>query len=129
MLLSLLIILSAFPSTVFAATYITDMNSNAKFGVIEGSLDDYGHEMHYSTYDGKTYIVFCVQYGKTSPNGSTYEYGKEFKKYLNRSGDLYERIADYIAFGYTLQYGDGLPSTTSEWKAACCSQQFVWETL
>ena len=105
------------------------MNSNAKFGVIEGSLDDYGHEMHYSTYDGKTYIVFCVQYGKTSPNGSTYEYGKEFKKYLNRSGDLYERIADYIAFGYTLQYGDGLPSTTSEWKAACCTQQFVWETL
>lgn len=129
MLLSLLIILSAFPSTVFAATYITDMNSNAKFGVIEGSLDDYGHEMHYSTYDGKTYIVFCVQYGKTSPDGSTYEYGKEFKKYLNRSGDLYERIADYIAFGYTLQYGDGLPSTTSEWKAACCTQQFVWETL
>lgn len=129
MLLSLLIILSAFPSTVFAATYITDMNSNAKFGVIEGSLDDYGHEMHYSTYDGKTYIVFCVQYGKTSPNGSTYEYGKEFKKYLNRSVDLYERIADYIAFGYTLQYGDGLPSTTSEWKAACCTQQFVWETL
>ena len=129
MLLSLLIVLSAFPSTVFAATYITDMNSNAKFGVIEGSLDDYGHEMHYSTYDGKTYIVFCVQYGKTSPNGSTYEYGKEFKKYLNRSGDLYERIADYIAFGYTLQYGDGLPSTTSEWKAACCTQQFVWETL
>lgn len=129
MLLSLLIILSAFPSTVFAATYITDINSNAKFGVIEGSLDDYGHEMHYSTYDGKTYIVFCVQYGKTSPNGSTYEYGKEFKKYLNRSGDLYERIADYIAFGYTLQYGDGLPSTTAEWKAACCTQQFVWETL
>lgn len=129
MLLSLLIVLSAFPSTVFAATYITDMNSNAKFGVIEGSLDDYGHEMHYSTYDGKTYIVFCVQYGKTSPNGSTYEYGKEFKKYLNRSGDLYERIADYIAFGYTLKYGDGLPSTTAEWKAACCTQQFVWETL
>ncbi|WP_297128791.1 SpaA isopeptide-forming pilin-related protein [uncultured Eubacterium sp.] len=129
MLLSLLIVLSAFPSTVFAATYITDMNSNAKFGVIEGSLDDYGHEMHYSTYDGKTYIVFCVQYGKTSPNGSTYEYGKEFKKYLNRSSDLYERIADYIAFGYTLQYGDGLPSTTAEWKAACCTQQFVWETL
>ena len=129
MLLSLLIVLSAFPSTVFAATYITDMNSNAKFGVIEGSLDDYGHEMHYSTYDGKTYIVFCVQYGKTSPNGSTYEYGKEFKKYLNRSGDLYERIAYYIAFGYTLQYGDGLPSTTAEWKAACCTQQFVWETL
>ena len=129
LILSLLIVLSVFPSTVFAATYITDMNSNAKFGVVSGSYDKYGHEMHYSTYDGKTYIVFCCQFGVTSPDGSTYEYGTEFKKYLNRSGDLYEKIADYIAFGYTLQYGDGLPSTTAEWKAACCTQQFVWETL
>lgn len=114
MLLSLLIILSVFPTTVFAADYITDMNSNAKFGVISGSLDKYGHEMHYSTYDGKTYIVFCVQYGKTSPDGSTYEYGKDFKKYVNREGATYEKIADYIAFGYTLQHGDGLPSTKQE---------------
>ena len=129
MLLSLLIILSVFPSTVFAATYITDMNSDAKFGVIDGSFDKYGHEMHYAKYDGSTYILFCCQYGITSPDGSTYEYGKEFKKYLNRSGDLYEKIADYIAFGYTLQYGDGLPNTKEEWIAACCTQQFVWETL
>lgn len=129
MLLSLLIILSVFPTTVFAADYITDMNSNAKFGVISGSLDKYGHEMHYSTYDGKTYIVFCVQYGKTSPDGSTYEYGKDFKKYVNREGATYEKIADYIAFGYTLQHGDGLPSTKQEWIDACCTQQFVWETL
>ncbi len=129
MLLTLLIILSAFPATVFAADYITDINSNAKFGVISGSLDKYGHEMHYSTYDGKTYIVFCVQYGKTSPDGSTYEYGKDFKKYVNREGDTYEKIADYIAFGYTLQHGDGLPNTKQEWIDACCTQQFVWETL
>ena len=128
-LLSLLIILSVFPTTVFASTFITDMNSDAKFGVINGTLDKYGHEMHYSTYDGKTYIVFCVQYGKTSPNGSTYEYGKDFVKYVNRSGDTYRKIADYIAFGYTLQYGDSLPNSKEEWIAACCTQQFVWETL
>lgn len=128
-LLSLLIILSVFPTTVFASTFITDMNSDAKFGVISGTLDKYGHEMHYSTYDGKTYIVFCVQYGKTSPDGSTYKYGKDFVKYVNRSGDTYRKIADYIAFGYTLQYGDGLPNTKAEWIAACCTQQFVWETL
>lgn len=128
-ILSLLIILSVFPTTVFAADYITDMNSNAKFGVISGSYDKYGHEMHYSTYDGATYIVFCVQYGKTSPDGRTYEYGKDFKKYVNREGDTYEKIADYIAFGYTLQHGDGLPNTKQEWINACCTQQFVWETL
>lgn len=129
MLMALMICLSAFPITSFAANYITDMNSDAQFGVISGTLDKYGHELHYAKYDGKTYIVFCVQYGKTSPNGSTYEYGKEFKTYLNRSGELYEKIADYIAFGYTLQHGDGLPNTKQEWIDACCTQQFVWETL
>ena len=129
MLMALMICLSAFPITSFASTFITDMNSDAQFGVISGTLDKYGHEMHYAKYDGKTYIVFCVQYGKTSPNGSTYEYGKDFKKYVNREGSTYEKIADYIAFGYTLQYGDGLPNTKEEWIAACCTQQYVWEEL
>ena len=127
--MSLLIILSAFPLTSFASTFITDMNSNAQFGVVSGSYNDYGHEMHYAKYDGKTYITFCCQWGVTSPDGSTYEYGKDFVKYVNRSGDTYRKIADYIAFGYTLQYGDGLPNTKEEWIAACCTQQFVWETL
>lgn len=129
MLLSLLIIISKFPATVYASTFITDMKSDAEFGIVSGSYDKYGHEMHYAKYDGKTYIVFCVQYGKTSPTGTTYEYGKDFVKYVNRSGDTYRKIADYIAFGYTLQYGDGLPNTKAEWIAACCTQQFVWETL
>lgn len=129
MLLSLLIIISTFPATVYASTFITDMNSDAEFGVVSGSYDKYGHEMHYSKYDGKTYIVFCVEYGKTSPTGTTYKYGTDFKKYVNREGATYEKIADYIAFGYTLQYGDGLPNTKAEWIAACCTQQFVWETL
>lgn len=129
MLMALMICLSAFPITSFASTFITDMHSDAQFGVISGTLDKYGHEMHYAKYDGKTYIVFCVQYGKTSPNGSTYEYGKDFKKYVNREGSTYEKIADYIAFGYTLQHGDGLPNTKQEWIDACCTQQFVWETL
>lgn len=129
MLMALIIVLSAFPITSFASTFITDMNSDAQFGVISGSYDKYGHEMHYAKYDGRTYIVFCVQYGITSPDGSTYEYGKEFKKYVNREGDTYEKIADYIAFGYTLQHGDGLPNTKQEWIDACCTQQFVWETL
>lgn len=129
MLMALMICLSAFPITSFASTFITDMNSDAQFGVISGTLDKYGHEMHYAKYDGKTYIVFCVQYGKTSPNGSTYEYGKDFKKYVNREGSTYEKIADYIAFGYTLHHGDGLPNTKQEWIDACCTQQFVCACL
>ena len=129
LLMTVLIALSAFPITSYAGEFITNMNSDAEFGVVSGSHDRYGHEMHYAKYDGKTYIVFCCEYGTTSPSGSTYKYGDDFKKYYNRSGATYEKIADYIAFGYTLQYGDGLPSNKNEWIAACCTQQFVWETL
>lgn len=129
MLMSLLIILSAFPLTSFASTYITDMNSNAQFGVVSGSYENYGHEMHYAKYDGKTYITFCCQWGVTSPDGSTYKYGSDFKTYVNNKGDTFDTIATYIAFGYTLQHGDGLPNTKQEWIDACCTQQFVWETL
>lgn len=129
LLMTVLIALSAFPITSYAGEFITNMNSDAEFGVVSGSYDKYGHEMHYAKYDGKTYIVFCCEYGTTSPSGSTYKYGDDFKKYYNRSGATYEKIADYIAFGYTLQYGDGLPSNKNEWIAACCTQQFVWEIL
>ncbi|MGN0523796.1 MAG: collagen binding domain-containing protein, partial [Eubacterium sp.] len=129
MLLAIIMVIGAFPITSFAGTYITDMNSDANFGVVSGSYSDYGHELHYAKYDGKTYIVFCAQYGKTSPNGSSYEFGKDFKAYVNNYGDTYKQIAKYISFGYTMQYGDGLPSTKAEKIAACCTQQYVWETL
>lgn len=129
MLLAIIMVIGAFPITSFAGTYITDMNSDANFGVVSGSYSDYRHELHYAKYDGKTYIVFCAQYGKTSPNGSSYEFGKDFKTYVNNYGDTYKQIAKYISFGYTMQYGDGLPSTKAEKIAACCTQQYVWETL
>ncbi len=128
MLMSLLIILSAFPLTSFGA-YITDMNSDAQFGVVSGSYEKYGHEMHYAKYDGRTYLTFCCQWGVKSPNGSTYEYGNDFRTYVNNYGSTYDEIAKYVAFGYTMQYGDGLPSSKSEWIAACCTQQYVWEKL
>lgn len=129
MFLAIIMVIGAFPITSFAGTYITDMNSDANFGVVSGSYSDYGHELHYAKYNGKTYIVFCAQYGKTSPNGSSYEFGKDFKTYVNNYGDTYKQIAKYISFGYTMQYGDGLPSTKAEKIAACCTQQYVWETL
>ena len=128
MLMALVICLSAFPITSFAA-YITDMNSDAQFGIVSGSYEKYGHEMHYAKYDGRTYLTFCCQWGVKSPDGSTYEYNKDFVKYVNRSSSTYKDIADHIAFGYTMLYGDGLPSSKNEWIAACCAQQYAWETL
>lgn len=68
-----LILLSSIPLKAFAL-FITDMNSDAQFGVVSGSLAEYGHELHYSNYDGTTYLLFCTQYGIKSPNGSTYTF-------------------------------------------------------
>ena len=89
MLMALIICLSAFPLTSFGA-YITDMNSNAQFGVVSGSYEKYGHEMHYAKYDGKTYLTFCCQWGVKSPDGSTYEYGSDFRTYVNNYGSTYD---------------------------------------
>lgn len=119
-----IIVLSSLPITTFAA-YITDMNSNAQFGVVSGSLGTYGHELHYATYDGRTYLLFCSQYGETSPSGGTYTYNSQFIAQLNNSS--YKKIAEYIYFGYTSKHGDGLPTTVEARRDACATQQFVWE--
>ena len=92
-----------------------------------GVWEHIGHEMHYANYDGVTYLLFCAQYGKTSPNGGTYVYDTQFKVQLNSGA--YHKIAEYIYFGYTMKYGTGLPTTTEAKIAACSTQQFVWEYI
>lgn len=59
LLLLVLTLCTAIPINTFAA-FITDINSNAKFGVISGSLSKTNHELHYANYDGQNYIVFCT---------------------------------------------------------------------
>ena len=46
-ILLVLTLCSSLPISSFA-TFITDINSNATFGVISGSLSAYGHELHYA---------------------------------------------------------------------------------
>jgi len=111
------------------ASYITDMNSNANFGVINNSLNEYGHELHYTIYDNSTYILFCSQYGETSPGGGIYAYNSDFEIQFNTQKQGYEKIAEYIYFGYTMKYGTGLPNSVEAKRAACSTQQFVWEYI
>ena len=127
-LLLVLILLSSIPINAFAA-FITDMNSDAQFGVISGSLTEYGHELHYSNYDGTTYLLFCTQYGMKSPNGSSYSFNGDFVTQYKAQRSEYEKIAEYIYFGYTSKHGMGLPTNASAKKDACCTQQFVWEYI
>lgn len=123
-----LILINAIPINVFAA-FITDINSNAEFGVVGGSLAEYGHELHYANYDGAIYLLFCTQFGKKSPNGSTYEYGNDFLAEFKANRPEYQNMAEMIYFGYAMNYGMGLPSNNDAKTAAACTQQFVWETL
>ena len=95
-------------------------------GIIDGTLDKLGHEMHYAKYQGTSYIAFCVQYDITSP-GDTFTVGDDVQVVHNASD--YEKIAKMIFFGYTSKYGTSLPSTTAQWQAACATQQYVWEYI
>ena len=124
----ILMLINAMPISAFA-TFITDINSDATFGVISGSLSEYGHELHYANYDGSTYIAFCTQFGKTSPTGRDYAFNNEFYAEYKENRPEYERIAEMIYFGYTMNYGLGIPSSTEAKKAACATQQYVWEYI
>lgn len=124
----IVILFTSLPVNTFA-TFITDMNSNAQFGVISGSLANYGHELHYANYDGQTYLMFCTQYGTTSPDGSNYVYNGDFIVQYKNNLPQYEKIAEMIYFGYTMNYGLGIPSSTESIRAMCCTQQYVWESL
>ena len=83
------------PISAFAK-YITEIDDDAKFGVVSGSYSDYGHELHYAKYDSKTYLVFCAQYGETSPGGGTYEYDEDFKVELTEDRKSYKKICEMI---------------------------------
>ncbi len=124
----MLILLTSLPIQTFA-TFITDINSNAQFGVISGSLANYGHELHYANYAGVGYMAFCTQYGVKSPNGSEYVYNGDFIVHYKNTLPHYEKIAEMIYFGYTMHYGYGIPTSPDAIRAACCTQQWVWEYI
>ena len=125
--LMLVLIFLSCSQTSSLAAYITDLNSNASFGVVPGSYDEYWHEMHYADYDGARYALFCLQYDTLSPNGREYEFNSEFYVELNKDMNLYKRMGEYIYFGYSMKHGAGVPYTIEAKKAFCATQQYIWE--
>ena len=124
----ILMIITSLPISAFA-TFITDIDSDAQFGVVSGSLSAYGHELHYAKYDGTTYLLFCAEYGQTSPTGKEYTYNSDFVAEYKANRPKYEKVAEMIYFGYAMEYGLGLPTSTEAKKAACATQQYVWEYI
>ncbi|MCR5207328.1 MAG: TonB-dependent receptor, partial [Eubacterium sp.] len=116
-LLSLLIILSVTPITVFAAS--------ENLGRVSGGSDididvswHYGHQLHTTTKSGTTYPIFCIEYGTTSPE----------KSYLKakRAGSSAKVItaAKWIFAGYYMEHGNSI-----NWKDMAMCQKKVWSIM
>ena len=123
----LLIVLTSLPMSTFAA-FITDFNGSAEFGPISGSLSEYGHELHYATYDGRTYLIFCAEQGRASPRGQQ-TLGEDFDVFYKDNNKEFKELSQLIYFGHTAHYGTGLPETPEAKSSACACQQLVWEYI
>lgn len=116
-LLSLLIIFSITPLSVYAAS--------ENLGKVVGGSDmdvdvswHYGHQLHTTTKSGTTYPLFCIEYGTTSPE----------KAYLKarKAGSSTNVItaAKWIFCGYYMEHGNSI-----DWKDMAMCQKKVWSIM
>ncbi len=126
-LLLTITIVSSLNINAFAA-FITDINSDATFRKVPGTKEKYGYDLQEVNYSGQTYLLFCCQYMKKSAQG-TFSYNNDFQIQFNNQRQEYKKIAEYIYFGYTMKYGMGIPNSIEAERAACATQQFVWEYI
>lgn len=110
------------------AAFITDINSDATFRKVPGTKEKYGYDLQEVNYSNQTYLLFCCQYMRKSAQG-TFSYNNDFQIQFNNQRQEYKKIAEYIYFGYTMKYGIGIPNSIEAERAACATQQFVWEYI
>ena len=121
-ILAVLMIISAFPITSYAKVDTSDV------GLFREDVEDvdvnhpfkYGHEIHYTTVNGKSYPLFCINRGKASPSKAKI---KKMKKNYSPTEKVKE-AAKWIYAGYYLEHGDSIDFL----DMAYC-QKKVWETL
>ncbi len=116
-LLSLLIILSITPLSVFAASE----NLGKVVGGSDMDIDvswHYGHQLHTTTKGGTTYPIFCIEYGTTSPSKS---YLKARKAGANAN---VIKAAKWIFAGYYMEHGNSI-----DWKDMAMCQKKVWSIM
>ena len=115
--LTVLMILSVMPLTVFAAS--------ENLGRVSGGSDididvswHYGHQLHTTTKSGTTYPIFCIEYGTTSPEKS---YLKAKKAGANAN---VIKAAKWIFAGYYMEHGNSI-----DWKDMAMCQKKVWSIM
>ena len=121
-ILAVLMIISVFPITSYAKVDTSDV------GLFREDIEDvdvnhpfkYGHEIHYTTVNGKSYPLFCINRGKASPSKAKI---KKMKKNYSPTEKVKE-AAKWIYAGYYLEHGDNIDFL----DMAYC-QKKVWNVL
>lgn len=116
-ILTALMVVTTIPLTTFAAGMNLGDVDNNKNIPISVSMH-YGHELHTTTVNGQTYPLFCIEYGKSSPNSST----------LGTQGAPTDskvlEAARWIFAGYYMKHGNSI-----DWLDMAYTQKKAWSVL
>lgn len=117
-LLMLVMLLTTLPLSVFASEDINlgeePGNSNINISVVK----QYGHELHTTTINGRTYPLFCTEYGKKSPSNSTMG-----SQGVPNDANLLE-AARWIFAGYYWSHGNNI-----DYLDMAYCQKKVWSVM
>lgn len=117
--LTVLMIVTTIPLNVFAASSNMNLGEKDNNSTISVKKEThYGHELHTTTVGGETYPLFCIEYGKTSPSGSSL--GTKGKP----SDSKVLSAAKWIFAGYYMEHGNDI-----DWLDMAYCQKKVWAVM
>ena len=117
--LTILMIATTIPLNVFAASSNMNLGEKDNNSTISVKKEThYGHELHYTPVGGTNYPLFCIEYGKTSPSGSSL--GTKGKP----SDSKVLSAAQWIFAGYYMEHGNDI-----DWLDMAYCQKKVWAVM
>lgn len=115
--LTALMLVTTIPMTAYAADInLGDVDNNTNIPISVSM--HYGHELHTTTVNGQTYPLFCIEYGKSSPNSSTLE-----SQGVPSDSKILE-AARWIFAGYYMEQGNSI-----DWLNMAYAQKKAWSVL
>lgn len=116
-ILTVLMVITTIPLTTFAAGMnLGDVENNTNIPISVSM--HYGHELHTTTVNGQSYPLFCIEYGKSSPNSSTLE-----SQGVPSDSRVLE-AARWIFAGYYMKHGNSI-----NWLDMAYAQKKAWSVL
>ena len=115
--LTALMLVTTIPMTAYAADInLGDVDNNTNIPISVST--HYGHKLHTTTVNGQTYPLFCIEYGKSSPNSSSLE-----SQGVPSDSKILE-AARWIFAGYYMEQGNSI-----DWLNMAYAQKKAWSVL